>query len=1178
METAAAGTPAMRITRPRGAAPHGPGGVPNRWNYSIGVWELAATGEQPLGGGAASHRPAAAKRKISSHSQKQRKRNRTSDKPLVEDCRARAASPADEAELIEKLEEWQRLGLFQPWRSQPWMERAHLDAHQIAFLEFDERRWDAEIEELRKLKDEDGQEAVARHWMSSTTLQNGVDDAQYQKHVSQIFVKIFTGGGKSILILFTALKMAWRRAQIKKLGLLPPKFHYSASPSKHQAKFPFVVGKIILTGPREATVDALEEALCPSTMDPELVWTRLDAPPISGQPLESADLSAALARGRTSFTKGEFNAFKVRCGGAAWIPQLSPRTQHVAGVGCSSSVASVADEATCYICAGGAYYVPTGDDLMGSPLKRLLGWPDEAILWLRERTVGPKKLQAALTNDTDTDATKKFAEAVILIATNHLISRYDNMMRLRECIGVVMWDEGDFGSRSAAPAGPRASTSTGTSAGTSGGASASASAGTSAGAGTVQPMSVDGPGAIEHGMLSTFQSFVENVPWAVTYYFSSSTNKKLESMREYAPCFVTYRTLLEARPQPFVKRICLFDLGPGEVAAASRDEFSKQLAPPKLEPFVRNALTLLLRRRQREAIDWGLMVFAPGKMDPEYLNTLCMLFNTLAQTLGPCDHSKRFLSFEWTTSESSKPGEAREKLRRLKNGEIDGLIVIRQADRSFDCPRIGMTIDLNQPRDQRFRAKSQGTLGRGVRLRRDARGRAEPQGEQELWVLDYFCDDKFYERFIAQEGACAGISTPLELERTGIPLNSSAVTELCKPLAFDCAHVHMQLSAVRLSSMATRRQIELTWPYVRGTHGYDFRVYAGLPQHDVELSLVGRFSRNERPRLRLQSTFDSAAWWPCLKQHGVCEFSVRLYTHSGVEYRAKTVTVRVVDFPHPEAAPSKPLGPESLLASPSDEAGSSRDASEPFTAPSCRRLFSDVALAGMELEPPLVRRSASLELALEMVRASEVADAADAAKAASATTPSSQYSPCPPDNAVPLCSRNHEMVLHSRPCYRPGLRCNAGTACCGGSGVLAPTTPRFTCSICDFNVCADCAHRLPVSICIDECSAASSSDGNPAATPMSQGRGRQEPSTAARIHELGGQGLSVVDIDRRLHNERYLTSTGTLWPSKNDGRVVVRQLLNGGIHPIAGDEKIACYVATYAAKLAAKASTFAHGK
>ena len=69
------------------------------------------------------------------------------------------------------------------------------------------------------------------------------------QRVNEIFVRVFTGGGKSVLILFTALKMAYRRAQIKKLSLIGG---------------PFRVGKIILAGPYKETINALEDALRPS--------------------------------------------------------------------------------------------------------------------------------------------------------------------------------------------------------------------------------------------------------------------------------------------------------------------------------------------------------------------------------------------------------------------------------------------------------------------------------------------------------------------------------------------------------------------------------------------------------------------------------------------------------------------------------------------------------------------------------------------------------------------------------------------------------------------------------------------------------------------------------------------------------------------------------------------------
>ena len=57
-------------------------------------------------------------------------------------------------------------------------------------------------------------------------------------------------------------------------------------------------------------------------------------------------------------------------------------------------------------------------------------------------------------------------------------------------------------------------------------------------------------------------------------------------------------------------------------------------------------------------------------------------------------------------------------------------------------------------------------------------------------------------------------------------------------------------------------------------------------------------------------------------------------------------------------------------------------------------------------------------------------------------------------------------------------------------------------------------------------------------------------------------------VVRPLHREGHKTSTGTRWPAKNDGRVVVRLLINHGVAPVAGDFKIARYVAEYAAKVA----------
>ena len=72
-----------------------------------------------------------------------------------------------------------------------------------------------------------------------------------------------------------------------------------------------------------------------------------------------------------------------------------------------------------------------------------------------------------------------------------------------------------------------------------------------------------------------------------------------------------------------------------------------------------------------------------------------------------------------------------------------------------------------------------------------------------------------------------------------------------------------------------------------------------------------------------------------------------------------------------------------------------------------------------------------------------------------------------------------------------------------------------------------------------------------------------------RVCKLGRKHTSVVKIDRMLHLEGYRTSSGTPWPARNDGRVIVRTLLKAGITPNPGDVRIKRYAEEYAAKLAA---------
>ena len=96
------------------------------------------------------------------------------------------------------------------------------------------------------------------------------------------------------------------------------------------------------------------------------------------------------------------------------------------------------------------------------------------------------------------------------------------------------------------------------------------------------------------------------------------------------------------------------------------------------------------------------------------------------------------------------------------------------------------------------------------------------------------------------------------------------------------------------------------------------------------------------------------------------------------------------------------------------------------------------------------------------------------------------------------------------------------------------------------------------------------SPGPPASTPLSRratppsGRAnRQDPALVARVCELGAAGTPVTEIDRTLHRERFATSTGTPWPARNDGRVVVRLLVSNGITPVGGDARVDAFIADY---------------
>ena len=98
-----------------------------------------------------------------------------------------------------------------------------------------------------------------------------------------------------------------------------------------------------------------------------------------------------------------------------------------------------------------------------------------------------------------------------------------------------------------------------------------------------------------------------------------------------------------------------------------------------------------------------------------------------------------------------------------------------------------------------------------------------------------------------------------------------------------------------------------------------------------------------------------------------------------------------------------------------------------------------------------------------------------------------------------------------------------------------------------------------------------------ASTAMSSGgglrRSRQSARVIARVIELGLADTPVSEIDAALCREGHATSTGTPWPSKNDGRVVTRLLLRNGLQPnFAADQRLAEYARQYTVRMAASAA------
>ena len=95
----------------------------------------------------------------------------------------------------------------------------------------------------------------------------------------------------------------------------------------------------------------------------------------------------------------------------------------------------------------------------------------------------------------------------------------------------------------------------------------------------------------------------------------------------------------------------------------------------------------------------------------------------------------------------------------------------------------------------------------------------------------------------------------------------------------------------------------------------------------------------------------------------------------------------------------------------------------------------------------------------------------------------------------------------------------------------------------------------------------------PPAAAVKGGRSRQSPQVVSRVLELGRANTIVSEIDATLSREQHTTSTGTLWPRKNDGRVVSRLLLRHGIQPNFGnDRKLEEYAMEYVGRMASDAA------
>jgi len=359
----------------------------------------------------------------------------------------------------------------------------------------------------------------------------------------------------------------------------------------------------------------------------------------------------------------------------------------------------------------------TKDDLMKSPLYKIMGWPLEEVRWLSLHTCRYAGLYKS-----NPEEHQKFAQNFILCSTNQLLTCPEHCKLLARYTGTIMWDEGDLGSG-------------------------------------VKRNGVLTQWTAINGYKTFFKYFVNFSPQAAVYFYSSTKNNELRKMIEYKPYFVKYQQLQQNH---FVKQITLrvimsdpynpevaeaenrkqMRTVPGETrfwrdgSRAQIDESRANLKAATLWPYAQAIVKSILKRRHEERVPWQALIFVPrvGK-DAREMNRLTDLLNFASAESdydhefageesereqrglprrGECSIIRKRIKFKFTSATASDfTDEALEKFKSEDDSQCTGLLVKAQAGRSYDNPRIGICVDLT---GHGYNAKIQGPIGRGMRV------------------------------------------------------------------------------------------------------------------------------------------------------------------------------------------------------------------------------------------------------------------------------------------------------------------------------------------------------------------------------------------------------------------------------------------------------------------------------